>query len=456
MGSQRDPAPAGVDPATPGGAGNPPPRARRLSPWLAVLGLVSLSYLLGAAVMFFRLPSSDFLDRAFTGARAWNERREAIARISDESPVSAGRAKIDKPDRTFDGFTLCSFASLSAPSSRAVLLNMAGEEVHRWAAPFSRVWPRPEHLRRPVHDALVCFFGCHLYPNGDLLVVFHGLENSATNGYGLAKLDKDSNVVWKYDGTVHHDVDVGEDGRVYAVESRVIDKPPAGLESLPTPAAVDYLLVLSPEGKRVREPIPILEALRDSPYAPVLASVARPELHGTAERAADVMHTNSVQVLTRALAPKFPAFRAGQVLVSLREPHALAVLDPLTGSAIWAATGPWRRQHDAQFLDNGRLLLFDNLGPPRGSRVLEYDPQTQAFPWSYSGENGGLFLSTERGMCQRLPNGNTLVVNSQGCELWEVTREKEVVWSRSFGTFICTARRYGPDRLPFLKPTSPR
>jgi hypothetical protein len=158
-----------------------------------------------------------------------------------------------------------------------------------------------------------------------------------------------------------------------------------------------------------------------------------------------------VQVLRRELAPKFPLFKPGQVLISLRNLDTLAVLDPKRGSVVWAARGPWRRQHDSQFLDNGHLLLFDNLGSTAGSRVLEYDPQTQALPWSYAGENRAPFVSEEGGMGQRLPNGNTLIVNSQGHNLFEVTRSKEVVWSCSFDGYIHVGKRFSPDELHFLK-----
>jgi hypothetical protein len=55
-------------------------------------------------------------------------------------------------------------------------------------------------------------------------------------------------------------------------------------------------------------------------------------------------------------------------------------------------------------------------------------------------------------MSQRLPGGNTLIANSEGGEILEVTQSKEVVWSFSVkGVFITSARRYSPDQLHFLK-----
>jgi hypothetical protein len=442
--------------------GTPLPRHRKLLPLLvSAFGIISLSYLLGAAVIFFELPSSGFLRKAFVGARAWKERQAVLSSPPSTELPPVMPAKIDKPGKTYDGFTLCSYATSTHRNTQAFLMNMRGKVVHRWSIAFSQLWPEPPHLKRRVDDSLVTFFDCHLDSNGDLLVVFHGLE-ARTTGYGLAKLDKDSNVLWKYAANIHHDVDVGEDGTVYAVEHTLVDEMPKGLEDIVSPCLVDSLLMLSPEGKLLRKPIPILEAIQGSAYAPLLASLTplthrklsetltRPHLDDSLRRG-DALHTNCIHVLTRQLAPKFAGFKAGQVLMSMRHLDAIAVLDPETGSVVWAARGPWEAQHDAHFLDNGHILIFDNLGSPTGSRVLEYDPKTQAFPWSYSGENHGPFFSDTRGSSQRLPNGNTLIVNSQGGELFEVTRGKEVVWSYSLNGFIHVGRRYSLDQLHFLK-----
>ena len=124
------------------------------------------------------------------------------------------------------------------------------------------------------------------------------------------------------------------------------------------------------------------------------------------------------------------------------------MIDPETGSVVWAEHGPWIGQHDAQFLNNGHLLVFDNKGAASGSRVLELDPQTQAFPWSYPGESDPAFFSNERGECQRLPNGNTLIVVSAAGQILEVTPSHEVAWTCFLNSFVSTARRYAPNNSP--------
>jgi hypothetical protein len=188
---------------------SPSPRRRLFLPCLSVFGLASLTYLLGAAVMFFDLPSSTFLRRGFVGGAAWYEQHQASQRPGEQlPPPTVGR--IDKPDKTWDGFTLC----MTSGGTRATLVNMRGDVVHQWSAPFRTVWPDPPQLRIAIDEAEVYFNDGYLYPNGDLLVLVEGPADARnpSNGYGLVKLDKDSHVLWKYTANCHHALDVGEDG----------------------------------------------------------------------------------------------------------------------------------------------------------------------------------------------------------------------------------------------------
>jgi hypothetical protein len=435
-------------------------RRNRLVSFLALIGLVSLSYLLGAAAIFFELPSSSFLRRAFVGGVTLYERRGSQS-PSEESFSLPSVGQIDTSGKACYGYTLCMYGS----GARAVLVNMRGDAVHQWQVPFSQLWPAPTHVHGRIEDTSVYFNDGYVFPNGDLLAVLEGPTNlqNVSPGYGLVKLDKDSRVLWKYAEKCHHDVDVAEDGTIYALVNEIVERVPPALAYVPTPCIVDCVDVLGPQGQRIKR-IPLLEAFLESPYAALFGKLERAgTARGTASAGSgmalytddvqrrDVLHTNAVKVLRRKLAPKFPLFKAGQLLVSARQLDAIAVLDPDSGKVVWAAHGPWRAQHDPSFLDNGHLLLFDNLFSERGSRVLEYDPQTQAFPWVYPGEKGKPFLSELRGMCQRLPNGNTLIVNSQAGEAFEVTPDREVVWtcSYNFAEFY-RVRRYTPEQLPFL------
>jgi hypothetical protein len=436
------------------------PHLGKIIACLSILGFAFLCYLVGAAVMFFHLPSYGFLYQAFTGGQAWHERGQpVVSRFTlPEDEVKEG-VTLDKPGRTYDGFTLVT----TTQGARATLLDMAGKVIHQWELPFSQAWANPPHVQDPIPDKQVHWFHCHLFPNGDLLAIYQA-ESDTPCGYGLVKLNKDGKLLWKYARRVHHDLDVDEQGMIYTLTEALKRNAPVGLDYLPTPYVADSVVVLSPDGQEVKA-IPLDEAIRDSAYALLLATSIgeqatakdRATLNPTMDSPlqpgsrGDPFHTNSVKILTPALAPKFPLFQAGQVLLSLRSLHTIAVLDLDKRSVIWAARGPWRIQHDAEFLDNGHLLIFDNHGWMKGCRIVEYDPTTQAIPWVYSDADASPFHAGFRGMKQHLPNGNTLIVDPDNGRLFEVTLSKELVWEHHGRPSITGARRYAAGELTFLQ-----
>jgi hypothetical protein len=451
---------------------------------LSVLGVIGLAYVYGAAVMFFQLPSYDFLDKAFGGAKAWQQRGTSTLPYLTAEEVKVAKQKegitVDNADKTCDGFTLYAMTD----GARATLIDMRGKVVHRWELPFSKAWPKETpHVEDPLADEQIHWFHCHLYPNGDLLAIYHA-DGDTPYGYGLVKVDKDSKLVWTYSNNVHHDVDVGEDGTICTVAQKVESEPPAGMKSLATPYLADFLIVLSPEGQEL-EKIPIAEAFANSPYALALTSdrkistlsnaaalngpptgnpTPRPKAPpNQSDEKNDLLHTNGVKVVSRAFAAKFPLVKAGQVLLSLRSLDTIAALDRRTRSVAWAVQGLWRAQHDPEMLENGHLLVYDNLGSLKQTRIVEFDPRTNSYPWVYGKEDSTSFKTIFRGMKQRFPNGNTLIVDPDARRLFEVTHDKELVWEnfcalppelqgqRPRRHSINYARRYHADELVFLK-----
>src|SRR5579859_3624173 len=115
------------------------PAASRLAPYrrfvrccISLFGVASLAFLMGAAVMFFELPSSSFLRGAFVGGAAWYEQKQAPKHLVERRPALADPTftigRIDKPAETCDGFTLC----MCSGGTRATLINMRGDVVHQW------------------------------------------------------------------------------------------------------------------------------------------------------------------------------------------------------------------------------------------------------------------------------------------------------------------------------------
>jgi hypothetical protein len=295
---------------------------------------------------------------------------------------------------------------VSGHAPEAILLGMNGTFLHRWRLTLQNVWP--DLGETPELRKLEYWRRAHLLPNGDLLAIYEGL--------GLVRLDRDSNLQWAHRGGIHHDLEVTPDGLIYALdrEGKVLPRihPEKGVLE-------DFVTLLDGEGTVLRR-ISLLRALEQSVYRPLLH---RRRPHG------DIFHTNTLEVLDGRWQDVLPAFQEGNLLISILELDTIAVVDPEREEVVWALSGLTRKQHQPTLVEEGRLLVFDNLGPGgKRSRVLELDPRTQGITWSYGGGEDVDFFSKTLGSCQRLPNGNTLITESENGRAFEVTREGEIVW----------------------------
>jgi len=334
-----------------------------------------------------------------------------------------------------DGLNL--FVSAHAPV--ATLMDMNGTVVKTWTSDTAKAFPGFE-LRGPNTVHAQFFRRVRLTPDGGVLAIFDEI--------GLVRLDSASRIVWALRERVHHDFFVDERGEIWVLtrESKLVpDLRPKN------PVWEDAVVEVSPEGRVVRR-ISLLEAFRRSSYDSMLIRMPPAE---------DIFHTNSIQVLDGSLADRLPAFRKGNILVSMPRLDAVAVLDPAEGRIVWALTGQWAAQHSAHLLPNGNLLLFDNLGLLKAaSRVVEVEPLTQKMVWSYGGRSGEELLSETSGWVERLDNGNTLITESNFGRVIEVTPDHRVAWEfvnpnragekKQLVATIYETERVGRD-LPFLK-----
>lgn len=310
----------------------------------------------------------------------------------------------------------------------AFLIDMHGDVLHAWHRPFSTVWDRtwrniPEAVKKPQPDPFVYFRAVHLYPNRDLLAVYEGVGDTPY-GYGVVKLDRDSNVIWYYSGRAHHDLSIAPDGKIYVLTHAFVDDDVEYFKHLQRPRLEDFLVVLSPDGKELKK-IRLLPALAKSKYRHMLYTVSSLALD-------DPLHANAVDFIDRESAAHFAFGKEGQVLLSFRETNSLAVIDPATQEIVWAVRGPWLGQHDPDILPNGNILLFDNYanydGPEGISRVLEFNPRTMDIVWSFTGTPDNPLKSEIRSDQQRLSNGNTRITESNAGRILEVTPAGEIVW----------------------------
>lgn len=351
-----------------------------------------------------------------------------------EPPEASGVVRLDR-SRASPGLGFY----VSGHAGAAHLMDLEGRILHRWHTTFRTVWPQ-RRVRKRFRDK-EWFRRAHLYENGDILVVWAG-------GAGLVKLDRDSNVLWSREIWAHHDLQVLPDGTIYVLTARARRIPRFDSKSL---LIEDFVTVLDPSGEP-RRSVSLLKAFEKSEtYRHLLLRRAR--------TSGSLMHTNTVEVLDGSLAARVPAFRAGRVLVSMRNLSAIAVVDLELEEVVWAHQGGFAVQHDPTVLANGNLLLFDNLHEPGVSRIEEYDPATLAEVWSYGGSPEEPFYSDHSGTAQRLPGGNTLITETARGRAFEVTRGGEIVWeflsphrAGQDGALIATL--YEMLRLPESFPTA--
>lgn len=410
----------------------------------AIFCIAFLAFIAGSLTMYLQVLPADILRRAFQGGLAALDRATSYADATatdlwqDARSADRGVVRHD-PTKALQGLTLYS----SSDDQRALLIDMQGRVVHQWALPYSQIWEKGSPVANPQRDALVYLEKAHVFPNGDLLALYSAIGDTPW-GYGLVKMNRNSEVIWKYLGHAHHDFDIDANGNIVVLTQEISEAALPGLDDLNRPRIDDFIVKLSPDGKEL-DKLWMPGAFAQSPFGRRLRFAPWEAQHKTG----DFLHANSVDILRHSI-PGIAASRPGQVLVSFRDISTIALFDLEAQRVVWALTGPWFRQHDAQFLPNGRLLLFDNEGTPDigygRSRVLELDTATLAIVWSYGGRAQQQLDSVARASQTRLANGNTLVVESFGGRLLEVTPSGEVAWE-----FVNPVRG-GPqgDRVPII------
>lgn len=332
----------------------------------------------------------------------------------------------------------------------AWLVDRQGRELHRWDARFSEVFPRAPHLRWQARDEAIAWHGATVLANGDL--VFNFQDANFPYGSGLVRLDATGRVVWALAENTHHDVTPDDRGHLWVPAMRVVEG--TGNGNRHAWHYEDIILEVAPEDGRVLRRIVVRDAL--AAYPGLFGLTYADSLDIDSE---DPLHLNNVDPLPEALAARFPLFRAGDLLISLRNINTIAVLDRESGRAKWVMTGPFVRQHDPDWLPDGRLLVFDNRGGDPacgGSRLLAIDPVTQEIETRYDGCGGPPFYTYARGMQQLLPDGRLLVAETHAGRAFELSADGRLLWEywNVIGDgrvgILTHAERLPRNRFPFL------
>ena len=209
--------------------------------------------------------------------------------------------------------------------------------------------------------------GISRYMNGDLLAIFRSVREFPF-GAGVARIDRDGHPIWFRRDYSHHWPLVEDDGVALVpgmlVGSESISfKQGRRLEKTLTLKCgtnrphLDTIGIIDGNGQLLKR-INLLNALRDSPFAYIMQSASGPLWDRVG---CDSLHLNFVHRLgddaggTWGLAP-------GDLVVSLRNISAFAILDGESGRVKRLVRGSFFYQHSVQHLTGATFLMFDNYG----------------------------------------------------------------------------------------------
>ncbi len=182
-----------------------------------------------------------------------------------------------------------------------------------------------------------------------LLLKDGGMVISGDYSSPLFKLDLNSNVEWTVDGIYHHSKEKDSEGNIWL----------CGRIESNNKFHDDAIVKISPNGKLLYKKS-VTTIFEENGFHSLLWNAVK-------DFSKDVIHLNDIQpALTDS---RF--WKKGDLMLSMRNNSTIALYRPNTNKIIWLKTGPWKYQHDVDFISDHEISVFGNdvLDDPEG-RVL--------------------------------------------------------------------------------------
>jgi hypothetical protein len=371
---------------------------------MAITGVSLVVAALISVLIFFE--SGAKLGR--NSASAPEPSEELIAAQNEVKRIHSGQEDIPT-DESVTGVTrhdraesLAGYNIFTNGVNQVVIMDMDGQTVHSWNLP----------------DKRRCSYA-ELLSTGDIVVI--------CDSQSIIKLNWSGDVLWEFEGMVHHDVAFLPDGSMLVP----VAERPKNYKELPL-VSFDAVLHLTPLGKprAVWSTYKNLERLQES-HPPLalegLMSTLDEEARKNIFRFYDL---NTIEVLPDTpLGQMDQRFQAGNIMLSLKNANVIAIMNKDTMELEWSwGPGVLDFQHMPTMIGNGNILVFDNGAHRDYTRVLEIEPISGEIAWQYQASIPSEFFSKSGGSIQRLPNGNTLICDSDNGRCFEINLTEEVVW----------------------------
>ena len=423
-----------------------------------VLSLMVLSFLYGFAARWHGWFPNTFLEEASQKVTAltsaWSPESALLrARVYDWDG-----ARTEEPQQLQPGLTLVTSSWTEADGLKPELrlLDRSGQTVHNWRIDRETLFADSSLGLRGGDPNRRILNGTYLLPDGDVLVNL--------NYIGTARLDACGQVEWTSVEGNHHSVAEAADGSFWipGTSQRLRTSTPAHPDGIPgfdDPVYLDWVLHVSEQGKLL-DKINVIDVLYANGLERHISKVSQPQAGTGGPRKNDITHLNDVEPLPPSMAAEYPLFEAGDLLMSLRNLHLVLVFDPATKKVKWHASAPFIQQHDADFMGNGWIGVFDNnedftrrgemLG---GSRIVTLQPHTDSMAVRFPTSRSAPLYTDVWGKWQYLENGNLLITESSAGRVVEVAPDGRTLWewvhapyNESEVPVVTKAKRYDVTR----------
>lgn len=355
-----------------------------------------------------------------------------------------------------------SFICFSGPDEKTHVIDMDGNEVHRWEQNGN-----PSNI---IDPALV---------HGERGHVLLHLEDDDTRkgiftNKSVAEFDWSGKVVWQWGKEApggaamqNHDWRRLPNGNTLLLVTVERAVPALG----PKVIGDQGIYEVAPDGKLVWKWV-AGDHLQEFGFSPEGMAYLRERVRRNPPEPFGYLEINDMQPLgpNKWFDAGDARFAPDNIMIDARKGNVVLIISRKTGRVVWRM-GPYFEsseyapdqrilngklprpvdqisgQHNAHLIPPGlpgagNLLLFDDQGgagfPPAalgiyaGSRILEIDPIKQEIVWQYTGANSGRpvwsFFTSFVSNAQRLPNGNTLIDEGMSGRLFQVTPDGTIVW----------------------------
>ncbi len=342
---------------------------------------------------------------------------------------------------TIDDGALVSLVGFFDEENQIRLVTRDGSVVHKWSLDYFEHFPDVDERVCNLQSSLgVDMHGAHITSDGDLVVNYEYC--------GTVKLDQCGALQWSISEPTHHSLIPAEAGGYWILgryQWKAIDDPDR-LPPFSTPGTdqlidEDSLMRVSEDGKIIDE-YSIPQLMIDNGLEPILT--ANGEYFGLGKvRRGEIVHANKAAELTTDIADQFPLFAAGDIAVSMRELNMVMVFDPVSKVVKWHQIGPWLRQHDPEFMADGRISIFNNntyrtdyigqdgqtdLTADFATNIIAVDPVTGESSVVFGQREGQEMLSVVRGQHELLDNDGMIISEFDGGRVLQVNAAGEIVW----------------------------